>query len=48
MKTLVVFAILTIAALIIIILIQMWTGRSINIVEAVYDFFSGLTGINLK
>ena len=45
MKTLVVFALLTIAAIVIILFIQVWTGKSINIAESVYDFFSNLIGI---
>ncbi len=45
MKTLVVLALLTIATVVIVVFIQTWTGRSINIAESVYDFFSNLVGI---
>ena len=48
MKTLVVFALLVIAVIIIILFMQVWTGKSVNIVDSTYDFFNNLIGINPK
>lgn len=45
MKTMIVLALLTIATVVIVVFIQTWTGRSMNIAETVYDFFSNLVGI---
>jgi len=45
MKTLVTFMLLAIGTLVIILFIQVWSGNSIDIVDSVYEFFRGMTGI---
>jgi hypothetical protein len=45
MKTLVVFVLLIIATIVIILFIQVWGGKSNDIVQATYDFFNNLLGI---
>ncbi len=48
MKTLVTFVLLIIAAIIIILFMQVWTGKSIAGLDSVYDFFNGMIGIGPK
>ena len=44
-KTLVVFALILIATIVVILFIQVWSGKSLNVVEAAYDFLNGIIGI---
>lgn len=44
-KTLVVIALCIIGALVMILFIQVWSGKSANIVDSSYDFFNNLVGM---
>ncbi len=48
MKTLVVFALLVIASIIIILFMQVWSGKSVSIIDSTYDFFNDLIGLGQK
>lgn len=43
-KTLVVFALVVIATIVIILFMQVLSGKSVNIVESAYDFMNGILG----
>ncbi len=42
LRTVIIFILLLIAALLIIALMQVWTGQSNNIVQGIFDFFNKL------
>jgi hypothetical protein len=44
-KTLVVFALLVIATIVIILFMNVWSGKSMNVLESAYDFFNNIIGI---
>lgn len=45
LKTLVVIVLLLIGALVIIAFIQVWSGRSMDIMKSTYDFFNNMLGL---
>jgi len=45
MKTLLVFVLLIIGTIVIMLFLQVWTGKSANLTDSAYDFFNSLIGI---
>jgi len=45
LKTLLVFVLLIVGTIVIMLFLQVWTGKSANLTDSAYDFFNSLIGI---